>query len=103
MCLFSPVGIESLGAWGDVARAFIRQIGARIHKSTNDPRATSFLIQQISLDVQRGNVASVMVTLQSTKDWGAFGLLPAFYYFSPVNKDFLGFFFFLCLVVVPSL
>ena len=39
---FSPVCIESLGTWGEAASALIRQIGARVCKSTGDPRATSF-------------------------------------------------------------
>ena len=68
--------IESLGAGGEAARALIHQIGARVRESTGDPRATSFLIQKLSLDVQRGNIASIMATLPSTKDWGEFGLLP---------------------------
>ena len=73
---FSPVCIESLGAWGEAARTLIRQIGSRVRESTGDPRATSFLTQKLSLDVQRGNVASIMATLPSTRDWGEFGLLP---------------------------
>ena len=46
---FSPVCIESLGTWGEAARALICQIGACVRESTGDPRATSFLIQKLSL------------------------------------------------------
>ena len=73
---FSPVGIETLGAWGVAARELIHQIGTRVFDITGDPRARSFLVQRLALDIQRGNVASVMATLPSTKEWEEMGLLP---------------------------
>ena len=66
---FSPVGIETLGAWGKAARELVHQIGTRVFDITGDPRARSFLVQRFALDIQRGNVASVMATLPSAKDW----------------------------------
>ena len=48
-----------------------------VQESTGDPRSTTFLVQRLVLDVQRGNVASVMAMLPSTKDWSEMGLLPA--------------------------
>ena len=48
---FSPMGIESLGAWRMAARALIHQIGAHVHESTGDPTAASFLL---SLNVSQG-------------------------------------------------
>ena len=44
-------------------------------------RATSFLIQRLAIDVQRGNAASVMATIPATKDWAKLGdyLLYNFY------------------------
>ena len=71
-----PVGIETLGAWGEAARELVHQIGTRVFNITCDPRARSFLVQRLALDIQRGNVASVMATLPSTKDWEEMGLLP---------------------------
>ena len=73
---FSPVCIESMGAWGDSARDLIQNIGHRVCETTGDPRSTSFLVQRLALDVQRGNVASVMATLPSSKDWSEVGRLP---------------------------
>ena len=39
-------------------------------EQTKDNRALQFLIQKIAIDVQRGNAASVMVTIPSSQDYG---------------------------------
>ena len=67
---FSPVGIETLGAWG------VAGTRTQVFDITGDPRARSFLVQRLALDIQRENVALVMATLPSTKDWEEMGLLP---------------------------
>ena len=73
--IFAPVCIESLGAWGESAKKFVHQVGARVRENTGEVRATSFLIQRLAIDVQRGNAASVMATIPATKDWGEVGRL----------------------------
>ena len=45
-------------------------------EQTGDNRATQFLIQKISLDVQRSNAVSVMATIPSSQDWAEFASLP---------------------------
>ena len=55
---FSPVCVETLGAWGSGARELVRRIGSRVMERTGDSQATQFFIQQISTDVQHGNVAT---------------------------------------------
>ena len=74
--LFAPVCIETLGAWGDSAKSFIRQIGKRVKDSTGEPRSAAFLIQRLAIDVQRGNAASVLATLPCSRDWLEVGYLP---------------------------
>jgi hypothetical protein len=61
--VFYPVATETMGVWGDVAIKFIRKIGEKITFLTGEKRATSFLIQHISLAMQRGNAACVLGTL----------------------------------------
>jgi len=51
------------GAWGSSARSVVRQIGSRVMEQTGDCRATQFLIQKISIDVQHGNAAAVMAMI----------------------------------------
>ena len=42
-------------------------------EKTGEPRS---LIQCLAIDVQRGNVASVKVTILSSRDWGEVEKLP---------------------------
>ena len=74
--IFAPVCIESMGAWGASARDLIRKIGRRIQEATGEPRSTSFLIQRLAIDVQRGNATSVMATIPSSRNWTGISNLP---------------------------
>ena len=42
---------------------FVRELGRRTSMITHDPRETSFLLQRISVAVQKGNAASCAGTL----------------------------------------
>jgi hypothetical protein len=67
--LFSPLGFETLGPWGPEAKKFLTKVGRLISKATGEPRATAFLAQRISLEVQRGNAASVLGTAPKREDF----------------------------------
>jgi len=58
-----PVCIETLGSWGPSATSFIEEIGRRLRVTKGENRATAFLVQSLSIAVQRGNATSVMATL----------------------------------------
>ena len=60
--IFTPIAVETLGAWGPSALAICAEIGGRIAARTGDPRATSFLRQRMDIAVQRGNAAAVVGT-----------------------------------------
>src|SRR6185369_7603394 len=62
---FVPVAVESMGVWGEEGRRFVRELGFKVAVSTSEPKAPTYLMQRISLAVQRGNVASVLGTLPS--------------------------------------
>ena len=64
---FVPLGFETLGPWGPHAKNFVSDLGKRISNVTNEKRATLFLKQRLSIDIQRGNAASVFGTLPSTQ------------------------------------
>ena len=100
MFIFAPVCIESLGAWGESAKKFVHQVGARVRETTGEVRATSFLIQRLAIDVQRGNAASVMATIPATKDWGDVGRLLIIFSYCCCLLYFIVFF---CLFVVVFL
>ena len=58
---FVPIAIDSLGSWGVEASELISQIGSRLVRHLDDPRALPFLRQRICLAVQRGNTALAAV------------------------------------------
>lgn len=43
-------------------------IGSMIAEKTMEKRSTSFLIQRIAINIQRGNVASVMGTIPPSRN-----------------------------------
>jgi len=59
---FVPVAVETLGALGEEAAAFISDLGRRIAATTGEPRSSAFLFQRHSVAIQRGNAASVVGT-----------------------------------------
>lgn len=65
---FIPVAVETMGALGDEATDFFHQLGRRIATVTGERRAAEFLLQRISVAVQRGNAASVLGTVDSAAD-----------------------------------
>ena len=62
-----PIAMETLGAWGAESLKFVKEIGQRISDNRGDKRSSSFLLQALSMAVQRGNVASIRGSMPSTK------------------------------------
>ena len=56
--IFMPVAVETLGSWDSEGLNFIKELGRRVSTATGDLRETSFLLQGISVAIQRGNAAS---------------------------------------------
>jgi len=54
-CEFIPVGCETLGGWGSKGIALLKKIASIIRQSTGEKRAFCFLMQQLSIAIQRGN------------------------------------------------
>ena len=61
-----PIAKETFGSWGTLSLHFIRQIGARIAARTGNKRATYDLLQNISMTVQLGNIASILEAHQQS-------------------------------------
>ncbi|PSN58219.1 hypothetical protein C0J52_05978 [Blattella germanica] len=59
----TPATIETSGTWGNEGLNFIKEIGQRISRVSQNPKSTAFLIQRISITLQGGNVASILGTL----------------------------------------
>ena len=62
--LFQPLAFETLGGPGPLTTNLLRGVCDRLERAAGDPRAGAFLLQRLSLDVQRGNAAAVMGTME---------------------------------------
>ena len=66
---FVPVATETLGSLGDEAMQFLRDVGRRVAAETGEPRSLQFLLQRVSVAVQRGNAACVIGTVRQDCSW----------------------------------
>jgi len=60
---FIPVAVETLGALGVDAATFFKDLGARVKTVTQERRSFEFLMQRVSVAIQRGNAACILGTL----------------------------------------
>ena len=60
--MFVPIAIETMGTFGERSLKFIKDLGKRIALQTGDPLSRSYLVQRLSVAVQRGNAASILGT-----------------------------------------
>ena len=56
--LFTPIAIETGGVWNNQASEFVKELGKRITIITEEVRETSYIVQQVSVAIQRGNMLS---------------------------------------------
>ena len=59
---FVPIVVETFGTFGTTGLNFLKEIGSNIVLETGEKRATSYLLQNISMAIQRGNAHSVLGT-----------------------------------------
>ena len=65
---FVPVAVETAGVFGPLTHAFLKDLSRRIALVTGE-KSYSYLVQRVSVAIQRGNAASVV---------GAMGQLGSF-------------------------
>ena len=65
--LFVPVAIETLGSWGQAGLKLVKELGRMIKEKSGETRSTQYLFQRCSMAVQRGNAASVLGTVSSSR------------------------------------
>lgn len=66
--VFIPIAVETSGVIGDIGLKFLKKIGSKITEVTNEKRSTAFLIQRMSVAIQKGNAASIMGTIPPSKN-----------------------------------
>ena len=57
---FTLIAVETLGVLGTEARSFLQDLGRRLKDVTLEPLSHNFLLQRISVAVQRGNAAAII-------------------------------------------
>ncbi len=60
---FAAVVVETTGAMGTDALDFFVDVGGRVSAVSNEAQSRSFILQQVSVALQRGNAASVLGTI----------------------------------------
>ena len=56
---FVPVAVETLGIIGSAGCSLLSDIGRRILRATNEPSQMSYILQQISVAIIRGNTLAM--------------------------------------------
>ena len=59
---FFPIAIETMGAFGSRSLRFIKNLGRRITLHSGDPLATCHFVQRLSVVIQQGNAASILLS-----------------------------------------
>ena len=75
---FAAIGIETLGSLGSEAMKTLNRIGQQLADQSGEKRSTCFLLEKISIELQRGNACSVLGTFKETR-----GLEELFYILKP--------------------
>ena len=60
---FVPIAVESSGVFGPQTLEFLKELGHRLSRVTGEEKSYIYLLQRLSVAVQRGNAASVLGTL----------------------------------------
>ena len=60
---FVPVAIETSGAMGPRSTEFLKELGYRLRQAIGEVKASMYLLQRLSVAIQRGNSASVLGTI----------------------------------------
>src|SRR6476469_761626 len=53
--IFIPISVETLGAWASESLKFVKELGIRVSAASGDRREPAFLLQRLSIAIQRGN------------------------------------------------
>ena len=64
--IFFPVAIETAGTWHYQTVELRQEVGRRTANITGDARETTYLFQQLSIALQRGNAVSFQSTFATS-------------------------------------
>ena len=67
--LFTPIAIETAGVWNSQEREFIKKLGKRITTVIREIKETSYIFQQVSVAIQRGNMLPLIGSFTIDMDY----------------------------------
>ena len=59
---FVPVAVETLGVIGPESESFLRGLARKVMEATGEPSSHQYLLQRLSVAIQRGNSAAIQGT-----------------------------------------
>ena len=65
--IFTPLAFETLGCMGPETKQFIGKLGSLMRIASGGTRSKDYLLQKISIAIQRGNAACILATLESNR------------------------------------
>jgi len=77
---FTPIAVGTFGAVRESAMDFLQELSRRITNTAAEPRSFMFLIQHLSVVVQRGNAVCVTCTAPSSPSRHSMTVLSALYW-----------------------
>ena len=66
--LFQPIAFESLGSCGPETKAFLATLGKLMKKASGENRSLDYLLQKVSISIQRRNAACILGTFDKRVD-----------------------------------
>lgn len=70
--VFTPLAFENLGSLGPETEVFLTKLGKMMKINTGEPRSFDYLLQRISMAIQRGNAISIRDTFCDNNDFNVF-------------------------------
>ena len=65
---FTPLAFETFGSIGPETSIFLKKLGKLMKKHTGEPRSLDFLMQRLSIAIQRGNAINIRSTFADSRD-----------------------------------
>ena len=70
--IFTPISIETSGSLGPKTCDFLKELGYHLRQASGEINSSSYLLQRLSIAVQRGNTAPVMGSIGHSADMDFF-------------------------------
>lgn len=56
-----------MGVWSEEGKKWVESIGEKLKRKTSDPKSKLYLMQKISMAIQRGNAAAIVFSWRTAE------------------------------------